>query len=311
MVPQGNIFLGSAQLLYKLLKAISLDNGAAIRQAPFECSNPKLRFYRFTNTESPELLQFFLPEMEGLTQLRNTSPDAFDQDSGGCDLAPVYEALRKRFDAYWKDCMEWVEGNLAYSKAVQDYWRNEEKLPASKDQLDDGLFKYKRTGVKVRNLNNIFSQDPSVRSFMNADRGGTIILDDATKARQEGKDEIAAIVSITMIWLAQLGASDAGCTIFRGLLYEKIRLLFLEDDPEILEGQIFREIANVAYQNALVENHGQSGSVSKDDSMVEQLFRNSPVSYLQIMKNLMLNLTNHADVSSDDVKQMTLRYEEM
>ena len=310
-MPQENMPLGSAQLLYRLLKAFSLDSGAAIQQGLPGCSDPKLRFYRFTDTESPELLQFFLPEMEGLTQFRNTSPNAFDRDDGGCDLAPVYEALRKRFDAYWKDCMEWVEGNLASSNAVQSYYRDEEALPISREELVADLIKCKRTSVKVRRINEIFSQDPSVCSFMEAHGGGTVVLNDVTENRQDGKDVIAATVAITMIWLAQLETSDAGCAAFRKLLDEKIRLLFLEDDPKILEGHFFREIASVAYQHAEAKRLGLSGSVIEDDPMVERLGRNSPMSYLEIMKNFMLNLTNHADVSSEDVKQKRLRYEEM
>lgn len=304
--------MSHAQLLNKLLNALSLDSGAAIPQGPFGNNDPKLRFNRFTNAESPELLQFFFPEMEGLTQLRNTSPNAFDRDGGGCDLAPVYEALRKRFDAYWKDCMEWVERNLANSNAVQYYYfRYRGVLPNSREDLNASLIKYERIDATVREINDIFSQDPSVGSFMDAHGGGIVVLNDVTEARQDGKDVIAAIVAITMIWLAQLDVSDTGCATFRKLLYEKIWLLFLEDDPRILEGHSFREIASVAFLDALDEYHGLTGSVSKVDSMVEQLGRNCPMSYLEIMKNLMLNLTNHADVSSDDVKQRTLRYEEM
>lgn len=307
-MPQENISSGSTHLLYKLLKAISLDEGAAIRQESVRSSNQKLRFYLFTDTESPELLQFFLPEMEGMTQLRNTSPNAFDGDGGGCDLTPVYEAIQKRFDAYWQDCMEWVEGNLASSRAVPLYYKEEEKLPESREQLNANLIEYKRTSTKVKKLNKIFSNDPSVRSFMDSHEGGTVTLGDKTKERLEGKDEIEAIVSISMIWLAQLGALDPRCAAFRKSLYEKIRFLFLEDDPRIRERESFRAIANVACHDNLVE---QSGSTGKDYSMVERLGRNSPMGYVEIMRNFILNSTIHTDVSSDDVKQRTLRYEEM
>lgn len=304
--------MSHAQLLNKLLNALSLDSGAAIPQGTFGKNDPKLRFYRFTNADSPELIQFFFPEMEGLTQLRNTSPDAFDRDGGGCDLAPVYEALRKHFYTYWKDCMEWVERNLENSNAVQYYYfRHRGVLPNSRDDLDASLIKYERIDATVREINDIFSQDPSVCSFMDAHGGGTVVLNDVTKSRQGETDMIAAIVAITMIWLAQLDVSDTGCAAFRKLLYEKIWLLFLEDDPKILEGHSFREIASVAFLDALDEYLEQTGSVSKVDSMVERLGRNSPMSYLEKMRNLMLNLTNHTDVSSDDVKQRTLRYEEM
>lgn len=305
-MPQDNMHSNSAQLLYELLKAISLDEGAAIQHRSFGTNDPKLRFFLFTNTERPELLQFFFPEMEGLTQLRNTSPDAFDRDGGGCDLAPVYEALLKNFEGYWTNCKEWVEGNLASSNATWYYWSKKRKLPESRDNLKSSLIMYERDDSKVSSLNDIFSHDPSVRRFMDAYGGGTVTLNDVTAERLEEKDEIEAIVSISMIWLAQLGASDTRCKAFREKLYEKIRLLFLEDDPRIPDVLRFREIASFAFLDVLAY------SCIIDVSMVDLLGDNCPMDYLEEMiDNLMLDLTNHADVSSDNAKQRTLRYEEM
>lgn len=322
-MPQENMSSSSAHLLYKLLKALSLDTGAAIQQGPLGSSDPKLRFHCFTNTESTELLQFFLPEEEGLTQLRSTSPDAFDQDGKCCDLIPVYEALRKHFVKYWNDCKEWVEGNLAISKAVQAYLRDEGKLPNSKENLYAEYLedvKYRRTKVKSGDLSDIFTKDPSVRNFMDTYGGGTVVLNEVTKFRLGEKDEIEAIVSITMIWLAQLGESVAGCTSFRNLLYEKIRHLFLEDDPRIPDNPNFgpdfsldfSEIANVAYHGMLVEQLGLSGSAVKEQTMEDILGKNSPLDYLEYKEKLMYDQPNLADISSDNVKRKTLeRNEEM
>ena len=312
-MPQENMSSSSARLLYKLLKALSLDTGAAIQQGPLGSSDPKLQFHCFTNTESPELLQFFLPEKVGLVKLRTTSPNAFDQEDKGCDLTPVYEALRNEsdFDTYWKNCMEWVEGNLANSTAVRVYYLLKYTLPKSKEDLELGfstLIKYERDDHRVSKLNDIFSEDPSVRNFMDDHGGGTVVLNEVTKSRRDGKDEIEAIVSITMIWLAQLGESVAGCTSFRNLLYQKIRLLFLEDDPRILEADHFHELSGIASHDDLLKYRGQDGSISKDDSMVEELDKNSPPSCLEILKNLMYNHTNH----EDNAKRKTLeRNEEM
>lgn len=304
--------MSHAQLLNKLLNALLLDNGAAIPQGPFGNNDPNLRFYRFTNTESPELLQFFFPEREGLTHLRNTSPDAFDRDGEGCDLAPVYYALYNRFDAYWNDCVEWVERNLANSNAVQYHcFRNRGNLPNSKEDLKASLIKYERIDTTVHEINDIFSQDPSVCSFMDAHGGGTVVLNDLTIKRQGEKDMVAAIVAITMIWLAQLDTSAPGCAAFRRRLYNKIRLLFLEDDPRILEEHDFHEISNFAALDLLAEHYGLTGSCEKVDSMVDYLGRDRMRSFLEILKNDMLNLTNHADVRSDDVKQRTLSIENL
>ena len=266
---QEKMPLGSAHLLNKLLKAISLDTGAAIQQGALGSGNPKLRFYCFTNTECPELLQFFFPETEGMMQLRNTAPDVLARDGGGCDLALVYETLRKRFDAYWTDCMEWVEENLANSEAVQIYYRDEGNLPKSREDLDSKLIKYKRTNRKIKELNAIFSQDPSVHSFMENHEGGTVVLNGVTENRQNQKDVIAAIVAISMIWMAQLGPSGAGRTVFSRLLYTKIRQLFLEDDSNILVGQHFGEIANAPYVDALPGRFQQQNIANTDEAHLD------------------------------------------
>lgn len=264
-MPQDFEYVDLNNLLSDLREGFSLSKGAAVLQGTSENGTSLCDFYCFRHTSDCDFLQFFFPQRHGLEQLRNTKLNN-DAPPDECDLLTVFHILAEHFADDWTGFAEHINWNLTHSAFVKAFNKEKKNLPKSYEELmefqkgdPEAQSTFKRTDGDVEVLNELFSENMAVKSFLSEcgmSNNQEIELNDRTKERlkEQGGDVIAATVALVMIWLVQLGACmgvpPTDSESFREKLYQQIRRLFLEDDESA--GKWFRDIVQAAIDAPVV-----------------------------------------------------------